>query len=344
MTSSLWSLLLIGTGLGWATTWAVRVLVRRVGILDTPNQRSSHARPMPTLGGLGIIGGTWLATGCGYFLLDLPLPPYWGAFSIGSLILIIFAADEIRPMSQYLKLFLQVIIAAVFIGWGVTLNQVEFPGLGVISLGDFSHPLTLLWLVAIQNLYNFMDGIDGLAGLEGFLVAGLIGGMALMFVPPIVPLCLALVGATLGFLFWNFPPGKIFMGDVGGHFLGLILGVIAVIVNDYGIPFWICLLFLGAFLIDSMYTIVRRLFRGENIAQAHRFHIYQRLNTMGWSHHQINILFGSITLLFGGIGFLNQLGHVRPSYQCLGGLLVLIALGTIRIENQWCKFHQTGIN
>ena len=316
-------------------TAAVRFLMLRVGVLDVPNFRSSHSRPTPTLGGIGIVAGTAAALvfGCGVLQLPLPLSPK--ALVGSTLILCVLCYDEIRPMGRLSKLIVQAGASLLLIEAGVVLHRVSFPGFGQIALGTMALPVTFLWLVGHQNLYDFMDGIDGMAGMEGLLVAGLITGLSVSFAPVLTPFSAALAGAALGFLLLNFPPARIFMGDVGGHFLGLMFGAVAIIGEAKGIPFVVTVLFLGAFLFDSVYTIFRRLLRGENITLAHRTHIYQRLTMLGWSHRRVDFWFAVCTLLLGGTGYLMAFGYAILSLVVGGMTGVLMVGGTVWVERRW---------
>lgn len=328
--------LLIIFGVAVVSSWMVTAVIRSVlRILDVPNVRSSHNFPMPTLGGIGVIVGTGVALLFGCWRLNLASPPFLNTLIGSTLILGILSYDEIRPLGRVAKLIIQGAASLVLVESGIELDRLSFPGLGEIELGRMSVPATFLWLVSIQNLYDFMDGIDGLAGIEGFLVASLIGGLAVFFSPVLAPLCVVLAGAVLGFLFLNFPPAKVFMGDVGGHFLGLMFGVIAIIGETEGLPFLVIVLFLGAFLFDSIYTIFRRFLLGENITQAHLTHLYQRLNRLGWSVIRVDFCFGVCTILLGVTGYLAVFGYGTLA-MIMGGVIgVTLVGGTVWTETKW---------
>ncbi len=324
---------LVALVVGWTATWAVRVISLRTGILDRPNARSLHSQPTPTLGGLGLIVGTWAGLGAGY-LMGSPIVHGWAlAGSTG--VLLVLAYDEIRAMHWVAKLAVQAAACTVLLFSGVVLHRVMLPLVGELELGVLSYPLTFVWLVGLQNLYNFMDGMDAFSGLEGLLVAGLVGGLAMSFAFNLAPLALTLAASALGFLFWNRPPARVFMGDAGAHFLGLMFGVLAVLGEEVGVPFRLVVCFLGAFLFDSVYTIFRRLFRGENLTQAHRFHLYQRLNALGWSQGQIGLLYGTGTMLLGTSGYLEQYGqHGLAQVVFLVTALGMLS-GTVCLERVW---------
>lgn len=311
----------------------VCAVIARWRVLDVPDERSAHVRPVPTLGGLGIVVGTAVALVCSG--LFFPLPVVWPALSVGVAILCMLVYDEIRPMGRVSKLAIQCGAALVLISGDVVLYRVDLPVVGAVQLSWAAMPLTFLWLVGVQNIYNFMDGMDGIAGVEGCLASCLIAGLTAFVSPSLTLVCMVLAGACVGFLCFNFPPARIFMGDVGSHFLGLMLGVIAVWGASEGVPFWIAVLCLGAFLYDGTYTLLRRLLRGENITQAHRFHLYQRLNRMGWTPRSVLCLYGCFTGLLGAVGYFY---FFRYPYLSLGfGCVVaaLMVLGTARLERCW---------
>ena len=334
-------LFLVAIGLGFLATGGILILVRQVGILDMPNERSAHTSPMPTLGGVGIILGVWGALAVGG-LMGTQAPVVWQGLLIGSGILMVLVYDEIRPLGRLTKLILQVGTAGVMVGADVVLSRIYIPGWMDIGLHFWAIPVTFLWFLGIQNFYNFMDGIDALAGLEGVLVAGLWAMIASGLMSSETTLPIVIAGASLGFLFLNFPPGKIFMGDAGSNFLGLTLGVMAVLGDGMGLPFGVSLLLLGAFLFDTIYTLLRRLFRRENITLAHRFHLYQRLDRMGWSHLRINVVYGLCTLLLGGVGYLWVYGHAQVAFRATVGMLVLMGMAAGWVEWRWKAWSMLG--
>jgi len=321
-----------------AVTWLVSRIVAHAGVLDRPNLRSSHAAPTPTVGGLGLMVGLWAGVGMGAWLGCESLWG-WRPFAVSSLVLLVLVLDEVRPMGRLAKLAVQAAAAAVPLFYGLTLDRFPLPCLPDIELGAAACPVTFLWLVAIQNVFNFMDGIDGIAGLEGFLAAGLIYLLASAPAPEFAMIPLACAGAAAGFLIWNRPPARVFMGDVGSHFLGILVGISALVLYRKGLPFAAVPLTIGAFLFDTGYTLVRRLLRGENITQAHRFHLYQRLCAMGWSHGRVDAAYGGLTLLFGGSAYLHATGNSAGSgILCAGGAILLVS-GAVWVERRWRRFE-----
>jgi len=180
-----------------------------------------------------------------------------------------------------------------------------------------------------------MDGLDGLGGMHGVLV----GGILFVLFAPVSPflsiLCLSISTASLGFLIWNIPPARIFMGDVGAHFLGLVFVWIALVGEGMGVPVGVTLLSLGAFIFDSSFTLCRRLLRGENLIKAHRFHLYQRLEQSGVSPLKVDGIYVVWTALFGLVAFAVQ----ASSYQGLAcATAIAFTLGmTVITEYRWMR-------
>ncbi len=256
-----------------ATTWVVTAWLRRRAILDHPNDRSSHAVPTPRGGGWGIL---------------LVLLPGWAALGVAPPVLaavIGLAAvswlDDRRGLPPGPRLLAQTV--AVLAGLGTLGGDVlVFQGWLPWALDRAGAALCWLWFI---NLFNFMDGIDGLAGTEAAMVAA---GLALAasvagLAGPLVTPALVLAGAALGFLVWNWQPAKVFMGDVGSIPVGFALGWL--LLSAAGAGLWPAALLLPLyFLTDATLTLLRRLAAGQRIWQAHREHFYQRAVQSGRSH------------------------------------------------------------
>ena len=269
------------------------------GLIDIPNQRSSHERPTPKGGGIGIVIAMVIALSLTHILV-LPLPSAYGVILCGAMLMALlgFFSDR-RPLSPFLRLGIQGLIAI-----GV-LAGLDFPRDLLIvyrwHIGVLSWPLGVIWLVAVTNFYNFMDGIDGLAAMQA--VAGGVGLMSfgiLLSVNPLVPAGLYLSAASLGFLVWNFIPRKIFMGDVGSYFIGFYLAAFGMLDPRLLVP---VALVLGVFIADTVVTLFIRISRRERWYQAHRSHFYQRAVRLGYSHCRVtgflSVVFLVLTILAG---------------------------------------------
>ena len=308
-------------------------------MLDIPNERSSHTQPTPRGGGLLIVlvtlAGLWLAAP--FLGIGWPVPAL-AAFTVGAaLIAWVSWRDDLRPVANRVRFGAHAagaLAVIVFVGFWHT---VELPLLPPFALGWLGVPLTFLWLAGLTNAYNFMDGIDGLAGGQA-AVAGL-GWLALgqLVGLPVVSLMGVLVaGSSLGFLGHNWPPARIFMGDVGSAFLGFTLATLAVLggLADARLPF-AGVLVLWPFVFDTTFTILRRWRRSENIFAAHRSHLYQRLVIAGWRHRTVTLLYLGLALL--GVVLALAWATRLPGSALAAALLpplcaLLLWWGVVRVE------------
>lgn len=268
----------------------------RLRLLDHPNERSLHDRPMPRTGGLAILAS--LALG---LLLEIsmalvgggrqPLGARTSGWIIGMLLLLAAVSlwNDRMELSPALRFIIHGLAAAgVVLGAGLTIDSIPLPTFGDSSLGWFAAPLTIICLMWMTNLYNFMDGMDGFAGGMSVLGFGFLGFIAWGAGNSFVALLsLLTVGAAAGFLLHNWPPAKIFMGDVGSILLGFLAGALSVLgVHQRQFDLWPPVLIFSPFIVDATVTLCRRLLRGEKVWRAHREHNYQRLVLAGWSHRK----------------------------------------------------------
>jgi len=285
----------IVVGVGILSFGATKLLYSTVslsGARDHPNERSLHSLPVPRTGGVAILGSAMLG---GLMLMAVGPADVWRTPSTGwicgmTLLLVTLSFwDDRTGLSPGLRLSVQMLAAAGVV-WGGSLqvSAVDIPAGGVLVLGQGAPIVTALLLAWMTNLYNFMDGMDGLAGGMTVVGFGILSGLSWIGGLQDLALMAALVAAaTGGFLYFNLPPAKIFMGDVGSVPLGFLAGSLALKGIDAGLfdP-WVPLLIFLPFVIDSTVTLCRRLFRGEKVWRAHREHWYQRLVLAGWSHRR----------------------------------------------------------
>jgi len=280
----------------WLTGRWRQFAVRRE-LLDHPNARSSHHVATPHGGGIAIV----TAALAGLLMLAamgrVPWSFVGALWTGGTIAALIGLFDDRRPVAEHWRLAGHFLSAACVLVWLGGLPPLPWFGT-VVSLGWIGDGLALVSLVWLLNLTNFMDGIDGIAGVEvvtvttmgAILAAGLTSGN---WAAP-----LAVAAATLGFLVWNWPPAKIFMGDVGSGFLGLALGALllqAAWVD--GRLFWSWLVLMAVFETDATVTLVRRVARGvPRFWRAHRSHAYQRLTTQWGAHRPVTIAVGAINV------------------------------------------------
>jgi UDP-N-acetylmuramyl pentapeptide phosphotransferase/UDP-N-acetylglucosamine-1-phosphate transferase len=261
--------------------------------LDVPNQRSSHSRPVPRGGGLVIVAGfllglgAWLASGGG--LSPRALGWLAGAVLVASVSFV----DDLRSLPAIPRLLTHVLGAVILTLAGV--QERELPLL--IAL-----PLAFVYITVLTNVYNFMDGIDGLASAQA-----IVAGLALSIAGSQIHNPLVAVGggllaaASAGFLVFNVPPARLFMGDVGSTFLGFSFAGLSLLgnlgVGGGRLPPEFGVVVLAPFLFDSLVTLLRRILRGERWYAAHRSHYYQRLVQRGLSHAQVTSLYAGLAIL-----------------------------------------------
>jgi len=261
-------------------------LSRSPMLLDHPNERSLHRAPVPRTGGLAVLA----ALGCALALSLTFLAPgrewLWVAAAALLVALISFLDDrgEVKPL---FRLLAHLSSALLLVAGGVLWDRVELPGLSWVLPAAIAVPLTLLFVTWMINLYNFMDGMDGLAGgmaVLGFSSLAVIGWETDLSYALTNAACAAAAG---GFLVGNFPPARIFLGDLGSAVLGLLAAASILVGARHGFfPLWAGLLVFSPFIVDATWTLLRRLMRGEPVWQAHRSHFYQRLVLAGWSHRR----------------------------------------------------------
>ncbi|MEC4813525.1 MAG: glycosyltransferase family 4 protein [Scytonema sp. PMC 1069.18] len=260
-------------------------------LIDIPNERSSHTQPTPRGGGLGFIIAFFIATIACQLLpngsSNLTQPSLWlltlPLIAIGIL-------DDWRGVPAGIRYLVQLCVSTV-----VVLQCGAFPIPMLSSYGAIGDGLatliTIIGMTALINFYNFMDGLDGLvAGVTAVQLVFL----ALWFHQPMLWL---LVAALLGFLYWNWSPAKIFMGDAGSTVLGAVVAIAFLQSHRDPNSTSTALAILLPLIADAIYTLFRRLLRGENIFKAHRTHLYQRLQQSGWSHAQVASSYIGFTLL-----------------------------------------------
>ncbi|MGZ8246258.1 MraY family glycosyltransferase, partial [Methylomagnum sp.] len=253
---------------------------------DVPNARSSHLVPTPRGGGVAIVAGFALAIVYLYGRARLPFDLLM-ALAGGLPVAAMGFWDDHGHVSARLRLLVQVAAAAWAVYWLGGLESVTVAG-GRYDLGWFGHALAGLFVVWLLNLFNFMDGIDGIAGMEAISVALMAAFLAVA--PGAGVVLLALAAAAGGFLVWNWPPAKIFMGDVGSGCVGFLLGVLALrmaATSELSLVVWLILL--GVFFVDATLTLLRRMASGQRWYEAHRSHAYQHAAHRWASHRRVTL-------------------------------------------------------
>ena len=288
------STIAIVVGVAWTISFVITFLTRRfaheMGLLDTPNERSSHQTPTPNGGGLGLV----LAVSFVAPFLPVSDGNFWAVILLSLVIAAVGLRDDIRPVAASIRFAVQVLVTAGALA-AIGLSAHAHPLLAALSL------LGALWWI---NLFNFMDGIDGIAGMQAVFM--LLGAAALSawqrpdtMAASEWMLMIAIAAAVAAFLQFNWPPATIFMGDVGSTWLAYMIFLIASIsIRDAWMPLsaW---LILGAFFIaDSTVTLLRRVVRRARWFQAHRSHAYQRLAVRVKAHRPVTLFGLGINLLW----------------------------------------------
>jgi UDP-N-acetylmuramyl pentapeptide phosphotransferase/UDP-N-acetylglucosamine-1-phosphate transferase len=272
-----------------------RGIGRRLGILDLPNERSSHSIPTPRNGGYAILLG--MAVALAMISPELTVGSWW-LLGGAAIIALMGAVDDHRNLREWQKFVIQCAAAGVMIfAAGLLVGHLRL-GSGWMGLGVIAPVFTLVWIVGYTNAFNFMDGINGIASTHAIVGAG---ALALLSIEAGdssgAMIAAAIAGAAAGFLPWNMPQGSIFMGDVGSATLGFLLASLVVrYVAISDASFIRAMLPLMPFVLDTSVTLVRRIVRRERFFSAHRSHFYQRLNQLGWSHASVTGLWTAMAI------------------------------------------------
>lgn len=272
----IYGLLLVAVVLiSYLLTYVLRRYALAQQLMDIPNARSSHTVPTPRGGGMAFVMVFLLSLPLLYALSIIPSTMLWALGGAGLLIAIVGFLDDKQHIPARWRLLAHFTAAIWLLYWFY-----GFPSITLFTLIIPSSITTLLavfYLVWLLNLYNFMDGIDGIASVEaisvcvGGVICYLITGHDLFIISPLL-----LAASVLGFLIWNFPPAKIFMGDAGSGFLGIVLGGLSIQAAWLSIESFIAwLILLGVFIVDATWTLIHRVLRSQKIYEAHRSHAYQ---------------------------------------------------------------------
>jgi len=325
----------------------------RYKLLSYPRKRDTHKKPVPRIGGVAIFAsfllvslGVYMASpsllhfNVGDFLsIDRRMLGIW----IGGLLVVLsMLYDDLKGLRAYQKLFIQILIGVVIIGFGVGIDYITNPFGGRIDLNSIYIPLfhfngvqysislisdllTLIWVVAMMNVINFVDGVDGLAAGVSVIASLTIALLSLTLISqlPTAVVSLILAGAIGGFLIWNFPPAKIFMGDSGSMFLGFMLGVLPII---SGGKLATAFLVLGFPIVDGLFVALARLVKGQNpITTPDKTHLHHRFLDAGFSPRQAVISIYIISIAFAWVALRSTpLNKVYAFLALVALLLVLI--------------------
>ncbi|MBF7028699.1 glycosyltransferase family 4 protein [Staphylococcus kloosii] len=297
---------------------------QKMDIVDKPNFRKVHTKPVSVLGGTVILFSFLLGIWLGH-----PIETEVKPLVIGSvLIYLVGLIDDIYDLKPIIKLIGQIVAALVVVYYGVTIDFISLPIGPTIHFGILSVPITIIWIVAITNAINLIDGLDGLASGVSAIALATIGFIAILQANIfIIMICSVLIGALLGFLCFNFHPAKIFLGDSGALLIGFIVGFLSLLgfKNITFVSLFFPIVILAVPFIDTLFAMIRRVKKGQHIMQADKSHLHHKLLDLGYSHRQTVLLIYSIAILF-------SLSSIILYLSQSWGVIMMLILIVITIE------------
>lgn len=338
--------LALAGGLAVFSGMIVRLMIA-IRVPDVPDPRKAHSMTTPKSGGVGIVCAFLLGAlllYCYGHTSRLADPYFIGVIVAALLIALVSLVDDIKNLSYTVKLGGQLLAALVAVASGLWAHDINLPYYGLINLGWFGLPLTICFLLFVTNAMNFIDGLNGLAGgvtlISCLFLAAIAGPMGEFF---IYTASLLLAGGVLGFLPFNFPKARIFMGDVGSQFCGFMLalfGIAAARFEHVQMSFLLVPFLLSGVLYDVAFTLVRRALARENIARAHNGHLYQIVCRAGMPASHVAV----IHWLFAALGGITAIIFVNMQSEdrfWLGALLLILQLvWTIYVVQ---RAHKAGL-
>jgi len=310
----------------------IKKIAFHINALDIPNERKVHKKPMPRLGGLGIFSGFLL----GYMLFGNHTYLMNSVLIASFVLLITGIIDDIKPLRPRYKLIGQFIASLIVVVYGgLLLQDVSFFGL-YINFGWFSYVVTIFFILGCINCMNLIDGLDGLAGGIAaifFLTISIIGVVNGEFALA-TTLTLIMFGSTVGFLFHNFNPAKIFMGDSGSMFLGLMISVITLMgfkstmMSAIVIPLFI----LVVPILDTTFAIIRRKLKGESVDTPDKSHIHHQLLRRNFSQKTTVLIIYLITALFSAASIIYALVDKIVGYTIYGFLMIIFIIFVMKTD------------
>jgi UDP-N-acetylmuramyl pentapeptide phosphotransferase/UDP-N-acetylglucosamine-1-phosphate transferase len=320
-----------------------------LSILAHPNERTLHSMPTPQTGGLAVIGSVVISLILAASILAITQPSkavlpkgvasgsVWIVVSM-LLIFVVSFIDDCVGLPAVLRLGVQAVSAFIIIGGvGLTLSSIPIPGGPNILLGLAAIPVSVLVLLWMANLYNFMDGMDGFAGGMTFFGFGFLAYFGWQANFPVMFIISTFVAmGALGFLTHNFPPARIFMGDAGSITVGFLAGTLMILgVRDGIFELWVPIMIFSPFIVDATVTLSRRILRRKRIWEAHREHYYQRLVLSGWSHRRTVLAEYGVMILCGGLAVLYHHSTDKVRLLILGawvGMFFLLGSLVAKLE------------
>ncbi len=304
----------------------VMKLAIKIGAVDKPNYRKVHSKLMPRLGGLAIFIGVII----GYFVSGLYNERMKGII-VGALIIVILGIlDDKYELSAKIKFLVQIGAASIVVSTGLTIDFIQVPFFDKIELGWMAIPITILWIVGITNAINLIDGLDGLAAGISIIGISTIAIMAGAYNKVmILSLAVILIGSILAFLFYNFHPAKIFMGDTGALFLGYSISILSLLGLYKSVTlfsFIIPIIILGVPIFDTFFAIIRRIVNKMPISSPDKSHLHHRLMAIGLSHRQTVLVIYGFGIIFAISALLLKSTTLWGSLLIIFGLIIISGL------------------
>jgi UDP-GlcNAc:undecaprenyl-phosphate/decaprenyl-phosphate GlcNAc-1-phosphate transferase len=317
----------------------VMKLAVKVGATDKPNSRKVHTKIMPRLGGLAIFIGVIV----GYFITGLHNQHIF-TITLGAIIIVTLGVlDDKFELSAKTKLFGQIMVAILIVHSGLTIDFIYIPFVDRIDIGILSYPITVLWIIGITNAINLIDGLDGLAaGISSICIATIafmagVNGNTLIFTIAIIVLA-----STIGFLFYNFHPAKIFMGDTGSLFLGYIISILSLLGLYKSVTlfsFVVPIIILGVPVFDTTFAIIRRIVNKKPISAPDKSHLHHRILALGFSHRATVLIIYALGIFFSISALVFSKATLWGSIAIIVGLLLVTSFiaETIGLVNEKYK-------
>ncbi|CAH0344878.1 MraY family glycosyltransferase [Bacillus sp. CECT 9360] len=304
----------------------VMKLAVKIGATDKPNSRKVHTKLMPRLGGLAI----FIGVAVGYFISGLYNEHIYSITLGGVLIIALGVLDDKYEISAKVKLAGQLAVAALIVQSGLTIDFIHIPFVDKIDVGMLSIPLTIIWIVGITNAINLIDGLDGLAAGISSICIGTIAFMAAMNGNILIfTIAMVVLASTLGFLFYNFHPAKIFMGDTGSLFLGYIISILSLLGLYKSVTlfsFVVPIIILGVPVFDTAFAIIRRIVNKKPISAPDKSHLHHRIMALGFSHRATVLIIYTLGIIFSVCGIVFSNATLWGSIFIIVGILLVTSL------------------
>jgi len=312
-----------------AITFLLIKMPAKFSAVDTPNERSLHESPTPRTGGVAMLLSVIIISFIFSYNQNLNISP--NIIIAGAMIIVISLLDDFRPVKSIVRFVIHIIAAVIVVRAGFMIEYINMPWGEVNVLPVLASVLTIVFIVWMTNLYNFMDGMDGLAAgmsIFGFLTFAVIGYLENQLGFSLISLIMA--ASSMGFLVWNFPPAKIFMGDLGSAVYGYIVAVFVIYAHiNNMIPVQISIILFSPFIFDATATLICRVYNREKFWQAHNTHFYQRLVLSGLGHKKV-LMYEYALMIVCSI-LVIAVYNAEPVYQMLAILLTLVIYVVIAV-------------